>query len=117
MNIRGNMTFAGGIRLDGKLVGSLTLSDGAHGALIMGEKSKITGDIITDSAIIAGEVKGNIQATEFLELHSTAKILGDIEYSTIEIHAGAKINGQLIEVKKNKLNKKNLENKEVKNDK
>jgi cytoskeletal protein CcmA (bactofilin family) len=117
MNIRGNMTFAGGIRLDGKLVGSLTLSDGAHGTLIMGEKSKITGDIITDSAIIAGEVKGNIQATEFLELHSSAKILGDIEYSTIEIHAGAKINGQLIEVKKNKLNKKNLENKEVKNDK
>jgi len=89
MNIRGSMNFSGGIRLDGKLYGNLTLSDGASGSVIMGPKSKIIGDIITDSAIIAGEVKGNIEAQDFLELHSTAIVHGDIAYGDIEIHSGA----------------------------
>ena len=36
------------------------------------QKVKFSGDIKTDTAIIAGEVKGNIEAQDFLELHSTA---------------------------------------------
>ena len=99
MNIRGSMNFSGGIRLDGKLYGNLTLSDGASGSVIMGPKSKIIGDIITDSAIIAGEVKGNIEAQDFLELHSTAVVLGDITYGDIEIHTGAVLNGIVTKIK------------------
>jgi cytoskeletal protein CcmA (bactofilin family) len=112
MNIRGSMSFSGGIRLDGKLYGNLSIAEGSHGSVIMGPKSKIIGDITTDSAIIAGEVKGNIEAVDFLELHSTSIVYGDIVYGTLEIHSGAIINGTL---KKN-INKKN-NNKEIKNDK
>ena len=116
MNIRGSMSFSGGIRLDGKLYGNLSLAEGSAGSVIMGPKSKIIGDITTDSAIIAGEVKGNIEAIDFLELHSTAVVNGDIVYGALEVHSGAIINGTLTETKKKKINKK-INNKEIKNDK
>ena len=116
MNIRGSMNFSGGIRLDGKLYGNLTLSDGASGSVIMGPKSKIIGDIITDSAIIAGEVKGNIEAQDFLELHSTAIVLGDIAYGELEIHSGAVLNGNVTKIKKSNPVKKIVNKKEKRND-
>ena len=116
MNIRGSMSFSGGIRLDGKLYGNLSLAEGSAGSVIMGPKSKIIGDITTDSAIIAGEVKGNIEAIDFLELHSTAVVNGDIVYGALEVHLGAIINGTLTETKKKNINKK-INNKEIKNDK
>jgi len=116
MNIRGSMNFSGGIRLDGKLYGNLTLSDGASGSVIMGPKSKIIGDIITDSAIIAGEVKGNIEAQDFLELHSTAIVHGDIAYGDIEIHSGAVLNGNVTKIKKSNPVKKIVNKKEKRND-
>ena len=117
MNIRGSMNFSGGIRLDGRLQGNLTLTDGAYGSLIMGPKSKISGDIKTDTAIIAGEVKGNIEVQEFLELHSTAIVNGDIIYGDIEIHAGATINGNITKNKPEKFLKKDKQAKEKNNDK
>ena len=116
MNIRGSMNFSGGIRLDGKLYGNLTLSDGASGSVIMGPKSKISGDIKTDTAIIAGEVKGNIEAQDFLELHSTAIVSGDIAYGEIEIHSGALLNGNVTKIKKSKTIKKIVNKKEKSND-
>lgn len=117
MNIRGSMNFSGGIRLDGRLQGNLTLTDGAYGSLIMGPKSKISGDIKTDTAIIAGEVKGNIEVQEFLELHSTAIVNGDIIYGDIEIHAGATVNGNITKNKPEKIIKKDKQAKEKNNDK
>ena len=117
MNIRGSMNFSGGIRLDGKLYGNLTLSDGASGSLIMGPKSKILGDIKADTAIIAGEVKGNIEAQDFLELHATAVVHGDVAYGDIEIHSGAVLNGNVTKMKTNKTIKKILNKKEKTDDK
>jgi len=117
MNIRGSMNFSGGIRLDGKLFGNLILTDGASGSVIMGPKSKILGDIKTDTAIIAGEVKGNIEAQDFLELHSTAVVNGDVVYGDIEIHTGAILNGNLNKIKMSKALKKPLNKKEINDDK
>ena len=41
MNIRGSMSFSGGIRLDGKLYGNLYIAEGSHGSVIMGPKVKL----------------------------------------------------------------------------
>lgn len=117
MNIRGSMNFSGGIRLDGKLYGNLKLSDGASGSVIMGPKSKISGDIKTDTAIIAGEVKGNIEAQDFLELHATAIVNGNIVYGDIEIHTGAVLNGNVTKIKTSKALKKAFNKKEKNDDK
>ena len=102
ITVRGNMTYSGGIRVDGSIQGNLTELPGSVGTLIMGNKSRIKGNVSAHTAIIGGEVDGNIVCAEYLELHANAKIMGDIEYKTIEIHAGAKVLGRLKDVTKKK---------------
>ena len=100
ISVRGNVTYSGGIRVDGSIQGNLTELPGTAGTLIMGNKSRIKGNISAHTAIIGGDVNGNIICAEYLELHANARIMGDIEYKVIEIHAGAKVYGRLKEVAK-----------------
>ena len=43
--IRGNYSYSGGLRLDGKIYGDLTVIEDSDGTLIMGEYSKIKGSV------------------------------------------------------------------------
>ena len=103
--IKGNYSYSGGIRLDGKIYGDLTVAEDSGGTLIMGEYSKIKGSVTVETAIIAGEVVGNVTCYDYLELQPSSIIKGNIEYNQIEIHAGAKINGELKQITKAQINK------------
>mgnify|MGYP006110412185 FL=1 len=103
--IKGNYSYSGGIRLDGKIYGDLTVVEDSGGTLIMGEYSRIKGSVIVETAIIAGEVIGNVTCYDYLELQPTSIIKGNIEYNEIEIHAGAKVNGELKQIIKAQTNK------------
>ena len=89
--IKGDTTYIGGIRLDGKIIGNVNVLGGDNGTLIMGEGSEVKGNIIVHNAIIGGKVTGNIRALNYIEIHPQADIIGDIEYKVLEAHAGAKI--------------------------
>ncbi len=93
--IKGDTTYIGGIRLDGKIIGNVNVLGGNNGTLIMGEGSEVRGNIIVHNAIIGGKVTGNIRALNYIEIHPQADIKGDIEYKVLEVHAGAKILGEL----------------------
>jgi cytoskeletal protein CcmA (bactofilin family) len=94
--IKGKTTYVGGVRLDGKIIGNVSVLTGKHeGTLIMGEGSEIRGNIIVHNAIIGGKVTGNIRALEYIEIHPKADIKGNIEYKALEVHSGAKILGAL----------------------
>ena len=93
--IKGDTTYVGGIRLDGKIIGNVNVLGGNNGTLIMGEGSEVKGDIIVHNAIIGGKVTGNIRALDYIEIHPKADISGDIEYKVLEVHAGAKVQGVL----------------------
>ena len=99
ITIKGDTTYSGGLRLDGKIIGDLTVLGDAGGTLIMGEESRITGNVMIETGIINGEVTGNIKCLDYLEINANSVIKGDIEYSIIEIHAGAKVNGVLLSKK------------------
>ncbi len=43
-----------------------------------------------------GSVVGQVTVTEFLEMQSRAKIIGDVDYALIEMHQGAVIEGRLV---------------------
>jgi|TARA_B110000037_G_scaffold185462_1_gene214935 cytoskeletal protein CcmA (bactofilin family) len=98
--IKGNYSYSGGLRLDGKIYGDLTVVEDSGGTLIMGEYSKIKGSVIVETAIIAGEIIGDVTCSDYIELHPSSIIKGDIEYNSIEIHAGAKVNGELKQITK-----------------
>ena len=99
MVIRGNTSVSGGIRLDGKIYGNLSI-DGEHGSLVMGHGSLIKGNIQVASAVIGGKVTGNLTSYEYIEVHGEAEIEGDIDYNVLEIHAGAKVSGKLKQLTK-----------------
>ncbi|MFL2981093.1 MAG: polymer-forming cytoskeletal protein [Methylophilaceae bacterium] len=98
--IKGNTSFSGGLRLDGKLYGDLTFVEDSGGTLIMGEHSKIKGKVTVETAIIAGEIIGDIKCHDYLELQPGSVINGNIEYNSIEVHAGAKVSGDLRQITK-----------------
>ena len=104
MTIRGSTTVTGGIRLDGKIYGNLTI-DGEHGSLVMGQDSVVKGNIAVASAMIGGKVTGNITSYEYIEVHGDAVIEGDIDYNILEINAGARIRGKLNQLSKIEIKK------------
>ncbi len=87
--INGDITSTGDFRIDGVLVGNISIS----GKLVLGNTGKIEGNIQCANADLSGEVKGIVNITEILSLKSTAKINGDIVTGKLAIEAGAIFTG------------------------
>jgi len=87
----GQMRFQGAVRIDGRLTGDV---ESEEGILIIGETAKIEAEIRTNTVLISGEVKGNIQATGRIEIHSTGMLFGDLKTPVLVINEGATFEGQ-----------------------
>ncbi|MBV1776621.1 polymer-forming cytoskeletal protein [Burkholderiaceae bacterium DAT-1] len=94
--INGSITFAGGLRIDGEVCGDVIGEEGKATTLVVSEKARITGAIRVGHMMLNGTVEGPIHASHFLELQSKCKVKGDVHYSTLEMHPGAVVSGQLI---------------------
>jgi len=87
--INGDITSNGDFRIDGNLIGNISIS----GKLVLGNTGRIEGNIQCTNADLSGEVKGIVNITEILSLKSTAKINGDIVTGKLTIEAGAIFTG------------------------
>lgn len=89
-SFKGNLEAPGGaLRIDGYYEGELHIG----GDLIVGEGGKVVGNIVARNIIIAGEVKGSIEARGKLELAPTAKVTGDSRMVTLVVEDGAYLQG------------------------
>lgn len=86
----GDFDAQGSVRLDGTIHGNVTVSD----TLVIGATGYVEGDIIVQTAIIGGEVNGNIKAPVKAELTSTARVIGDITTGSIIIDEHAIFQGR-----------------------
>lgn len=91
VNVEGDFSSEGNIIVKGSVAGSVHTS--RH--LIVEPGAKIMANVRAGSAQIAGEVKGNMKIKESLELHATAKVLGDIEVKTLMVEPGAVLYGRV----------------------
>lgn len=92
--IRGDVRFSGTLHLDGRIEGSVQAEeDGA--VFTLSENGVVQGEIRVPHAIINGHVLGDIHAGERLELAPEARISGDVHYHTLEMAAGAQVNGRM----------------------
>lgn len=94
-SIEGNITFTGGLRIDGEVKGNVHGTRDQPTTLAISEHARIEGEISVSHLVINGTVIGPIHASEFLELQSKARVTGDVEYSMIELHLGAVVQGRL----------------------
>lgn len=86
---QGDLTFSGAIRIDGRFQGRITSS----GTLIVGREGRLESDVRVGDIIIAGEVRGNIQAERSIEIQVPGRVYGDIQAPTVMIHQGVIFEG------------------------
>jgi cytoskeletal protein CcmA (bactofilin family) len=97
--LAGDMTFSGGLHVDGVVRGNIIAEDGDTAALlVVGEHGRVEGEIRVPHVMISGSVTGDVRAEESVEVAPRAQVNGNIYYARIEMALGAEVNGQLIRV-------------------
>jgi cytoskeletal protein CcmA (bactofilin family) len=94
--IHGRVVAETGLRIDGTVIGDIEAHHAIGISIALGRAGKVQGDIHADRVLIAGQVDGNIYASERVELHSGAKVNGDVTYDQLGIEEGATISGLMI---------------------
>jgi cytoskeletal protein CcmA (bactofilin family) len=94
--VEGNIIFAGGLRVDGRVRGDVIAADGQPGTLVLSEQAQIEGEIRVSHVVINGTVIGPVHAAEYVELQPKANVTGDVHYRTLEIQLGAVVQGRLV---------------------
>jgi cytoskeletal protein CcmA (bactofilin family) len=93
--IDGNISFSGGLRVDGHIKGNITALGDKPSTLVLSDEAIVEGVIQVSHAVINGTVVGAMQVSEYVELQAKAKVSGDIHYKTMEIQLGASVRGLL----------------------
>lgn len=94
--IEGNVTFTGGLRIDGEVRGNVCAAEDHPGTLVISEHARIDGEVVVPHMVINGTVNGPVRSTDSMELQPRARVAGDVEYNSIEIHLGAIVQGRLL---------------------
>ena len=101
--IDGDLTFSGGLHVDGTVRGNIIAANGDSMALlVVGEHGRIEGEVNVPQVVISGAVAGDVRAAESVELAPNSQVTGNIYYTRIEMAMGAAVNGQLIHVSQEK---------------
>lgn len=95
--IEGNIFFSGGLRIDGEVIGNIAAAESAStSTLVLSEQARIEGSVNVAHVVVNGTIVGPVTAGESLEMQAKARIVGDVEYTVIEMHQGAVIEGRLV---------------------
>ena len=94
--IEGDMSFTGGLRIDGQVNGNVIATPGKPSTLVLSELARVNGEVNVTHLVVNGIISGPVSASEYLELQSKAKVTGDVHYKSLEIQLGAIVEGRLI---------------------
>lgn len=101
VHILGDLYFASGIRIDGRITGNLigrAVQGQPLALLVLSEKGRIEGTVSCGDAIINGNVVGDIDIEHCLHLQSKSSVSGSIRYRHLQMDVGASVRGQLFKV-------------------
>ena len=88
--IEGTLELDGEVKLEGQIKGKVS----GTGVVIVGEQANLEADVFAPSIVVHGVVRGEIHATDRLELHRTARVKGLIRAPRIRIDEGAAFEGE-----------------------
>lgn len=95
-DIKGDIAFSGGLRIDGKIKGNITAKGDGNSTLVLSENAVVLGNVSVPHIIVNGTIKGNVRAAERIEMQHKGEITGDVYYKVIEMAMGAVINGSMV---------------------
>ena len=88
---KGELTFEKGMRLMGRVEGKIQ----SPGRLHVAREAKVQADVEAGSIIVEGEVKGNLIASDRIELKQTARYEGDLRATKLTVDEGAIFSGHV----------------------
>ncbi len=94
--ITGDISFSGGLHVDGVVRGNIRADDDSGSVLSVSERGLIEGEVRVPNIMLNGSVKGDVYAAEHIELAEKAKVSGNVYYKLIEMMRGAAVNGKLV---------------------
>ena len=96
--VRGDVEFAGGLHLDGSIIGNVRSERMLASTLSVSEGGSIEGNVEAQNVRLDGTVKGDIHASGRVILGATARVEGNLRYGVIEMTLGAQIMGKLTQL-------------------
>ena len=91
LTIEGKIDGAGHIRIAGRFKGDVNV----QGNLTIEAGAKVTGAVRAHAVIIGGELEGNIDAANRVELLDTGVLNGDLKAGSLTVAAGSRMRGQV----------------------
>ena len=85
VEIVGTVRFKNDVLIDGRIDGEIH----SDGSVTVGKTATVNAEIHARSVVVEGSVKGNIIASERLELLEHAEVTGDIKSAILSMQAGA----------------------------
>ncbi len=86
----GVMRFKDSLKIDGVFTGEIV----STGFLYIENGAMVTANIKVNSIVIGGTIKGNVEATEKLEMLATGKVFGNIRTAKLKIADGVVFEGK-----------------------
>ena len=88
--LTGETNFQAMLRVDGHLLGTVSSESGT---LLVGTNGQVDANVAVSTAIVNGQVNGDIVATERIQLGRTARVIGNIQTPRLVLEDGAILEG------------------------
>ncbi len=111
--IVGDIHFAGELQIEGQVIGNVIAEGSNDARLVIADKGLVEGEVRAPSAVINGNVRGDVRSTKHLELASKSVIQGNVYYNIIEMVKGSQVNGNLVHFDEKSDNTKKVESIDV----
>jgi len=95
VSMTGDLEFEGGLKVSGVIKGNVTHKPGTGSLLALSAEGRIEGQVSCHDALIDGTIIGDLAVEHLLELHSNARIRGNISYRQLSMENGAVVDGTL----------------------
>ena len=87
---KGELTFQGGVRIDGQFDGSITTS----GKVFVSKSGQLKAEVKAASCALEGKLEGNLTAQDRVELRATGQMHGDVKATKLLVVEGATFIGR-----------------------
>ncbi len=88
--LKGSLFSKGGIRIDGKIQGTLN----CESTVFIGETAEIEAEVVTKSLIAGGSITGTIIAEDTVQINRPGSIRGEIQTGNLKIEKNVFFNGR-----------------------
>jgi cytoskeletal protein CcmA (bactofilin family) len=95
-NVQGDVEFAGGLHVDGRITGNVRATAGLPASLSISEHGVVEGSVEAHNVVLNGRINGDIFGSERVVLGAKARVQGNVHYGEIEMALGAEITGKLV---------------------